>query len=42
MNVSTQLDFTKIAELGNDILSGLNDIREAQPITWSDSAILTP
>jgi cytochrome P450 len=38
VNVSTPLDFTKIAELGNDILSGLNDIRETQPITWSDSA----
>jgi cytochrome P450 len=38
LDVSAELDFTKIGQLGNDILPRLNAIREAEPIAWSDSA----
>ena len=38
VEASAALDFTKIAELGNSILPRLNDIREEDPIAWSDTA----
>ena len=38
MTESPQIDFTKVAELGNDLLLQLNEMREAAPIIWSESA----
>jgi pimeloyl-[acyl-carrier protein] synthase len=32
------LDLTKVAELGNELLAKLNIVREASPIAWSDIA----
>jgi cytochrome P450 len=34
---ATNIDFTKVAELGNGLLPLLNQLREAAPIAWSDS-----
>ncbi|MFA5632485.1 MAG: cytochrome P450 [Porticoccaceae bacterium] len=32
------LDLTKVAELGNELLAKLNKVREVTPIAWSESA----
>src|SRR5215470_13468992 len=33
-----QLDLTQVSVLGNDILEKINQVREAAPVVWSDSA----
>lgn len=37
MQAATELDFTRIPEMGNDLLARLNAVREAEPVAWNDS-----
>lgn len=40
MNMASQIpvvDFAKVAELGNELLVQLNELREAAPVSWNES-----
>src|ERR1700730_3580835 len=37
MGAASDIDFTKMSAIGNDLLPLLNTIRETEPVAWNDS-----